>query len=185
MPVGIQGVMSWQSWRTEVTADDTVLNTTFEPGDLVLAEAAGQVISVDTFTAIMIFPLAIGDDGDDAVLKIIGYMASHTPGGGGPGMVLWTGTIAVGAVVMSAATPHVDGKWSSGNWGFIKTIVQTADATSAVELASPTTTPTQMCLLFPTVGFTRLVMEVTDIGAATELHRFGCLWRGVSKEGAI
>lgn len=183
--LGIQGVMSWQTWRSEVIADDTVLNTTFEPGDLVLADAADQVISVDTYTAIMIFPLAVGDDADDAVLKIIGYMSSDTAQGSGPGMVLWTATIAVGATVMSDAIPHTDGKWSEQDWGFIKTIVQTADATSAVELASPTTAPTQMCLLFPTVGFTRLVMEVTDIGGATELDRFGCLWRGVSKEGAI
>lgn len=186
MTVGIQGIMSWQTWRAEVIADDTVINDVtdgFEPADLALAEAAGMVISVDTYTAIMFFPLVVADDADTCNIKIIGYMASHVPHGAGPGMSLYDAQLIAGvSPIMSGAIPQTDGKWSSQNWSFVKTVTETTDAVSATPIAFVG----QNCILFPTVGFTTLIMEVTNIGGGgTEIHRFGCLWRGVSKEGAI
>ena len=183
MPYGIQGVMNWQTWRTEVSAADTGI-TTFEPTDL----SATKSISVTPYTAIILLPLVVGDAvAADAVdVKIIGYMASHVEKGAGPGQALWFATLKVPAaspVSMSSAIPLSDGAWVSRNWTFFEDADFTSkyDEVSSVEIGG--TVSKQLSILLPTVGYTTLMMEITSLTGTNPV--FGCMWRGVSKEGAI
>jgi len=183
MPTGIQGVMNWQTWITEISAAHTAI-TTFEPGDLV----AAQSISVTPWTAIVFLPLVVGDAvAADAVdVKIIGYMASHVENGAGPGQALFFSTLKVPAASptsMSSAIPLTDGPWVSRNWTFFEDADFTSkyNAVSSVEIGGSVSK--QLSILLPTVGYTTLMMEVTNLTGTNPV--FGCMWRGVSKEGAI
>lgn len=181
--LGIQGVTNWQTWRTEVSAADTGI-TTFEPGDL----SGAKSISVATYTAIMLVPLVVGDAvaSDTVDVKIIGYMASHVEQGAGPGQALWFATLKVPAaspVSMSSAIPITDGPWKSRNWTFFEDADFTGkyDEVSSVEIGG--TVSKQLSILLPTVGYTTLMMEITNLTGTNPV--FGCMYRGVSKEGAI
>ncbi len=183
MSVGIQGVMNWQTWQGPFAASHTAV-TEFEPGDLV----AAQSISATPYTAIMFLPLVVGDTvaSDTVDVKIIGYMASHVENGAGPGQALWFATLKVPAaspVGMTSARPLSDGKWQARDWTFFEDADFTGkyDEVSSTEIGG--TVSKQLSILLPTVGYTTLMMEITNLTGSTPI--FGCMWRGVSKEGAI
>ena len=192
MPVGIQGVLNWQTWQGPFTAAHTAI-TTFEPGDKV----AAQSISVTPYTAIMFLPLCLADDDEVIDIKVIGYMAPHVETGAGPGQPLFFGQITASDVVMSSAQPLTDGKWASANWRFFDAIdlITTIwfDDVTIVERGSVASGGSgQISFLIPTLGYTELMLEVLDPGGSGgfvadggSMTSFEAVWRGVSKEGAL
>ena len=186
MSAGIQGIMNWQTWRAEVSVADGSPVTEFEPEDLVAARS----VSVTPYTAIVFLPLIASDTvaSDTVDVKIIGYMASHVENGAGPGQALWFATLKVPAVTpvsMSiTGVPLTDGKWSEQAWTFFEDADYASkyNEVSAVEIGGNVSE--QLSILFPTLGYTTLMMEVTNFVAGANVV-FGCMWRGVSKEGAI
>lgn len=194
MSVGIQGVMNWQTWQGPFSASHTAV-TEFEPGDLV----AAQSVSVTPYTAIMFMPLCVDTDDNEFIdIKMIGYMASHTESGAGPGQPLFFGRLTAGDVVMSSdARPLSDGKWKEGVWRFFDTLDVTTTVwfnDNAVDFRGSAASggSGQGSLLIPTLGYTTLMLEVLDPGGSDGLtadggsmDQFQAMWRGVSKEGAL
>ena len=124
-------------------------------------------------------------------------MAPHVETGAGPGQPLFFGQLTASDVVMTAAVPLTDGKWTSSNWRFFDGL----DVTTTVWFDDVTVVPRgsdasggsgQLSILIPTLGYTELMLEVLDPGGAAgfvadggSMTSFQVMWRGVSKEGAL
>jgi len=186
MPVGIQGVRNWQTWRTDITAADTFI-TEFKPADY----DSTKGISVHPFTAIVVLPLGVGDDGDGLDMRITGFMTAAIKGGSGPGpgMPLVHATLTLGAVGAASWLPVSENTagplWTARAWDFFKEYSSTGKYEVSGFVEHPTAVLNQRAFIMPTMGFTNLMLEVDTFTGASAITFFGMLWRGVSKEGAI
>lgn len=171
------GFLQWQTWRI-VASDDTLL-TDYKPADLTAAVKA-KTIGVYPATAIIVRAFGKDTDNDSATVVISGWMDVGLKKGGGPGQRLWRGQLLCGSKSFSHA-PLNDGKWgAAATWFDVDTWNE--GATSGYDLAgaSRLEIANQECaLILPTLGYTHLLVEVTDLDGANEMTEIGFVWRPV------
>ena len=171
----------WQTVRV-VTAADTAL-TDYKPDDIT---AAVKLKMISVYPANAILLRGFGQDTADQVsgLKISGWMNPLKPNGTGPGYLLWSGVLKLGAFASGwAGIPITDGKWgASATWLEVDAWTQTAGSTEQLAGLALQKADSQSCLLLPTLGYTHLLFEFV---ATLDMTKVGLIWRPVSYEIGI
>lgn len=173
MPASMDGWGQWQTLRGRTTASDTLL-TSYSRSEG--QTNAARLISVRPASGIII--RAFGQDAaaEVATLTISGWMEPSTQSNRscGPGHRLWVGTATLDGQ-SRAEPPIVDGvNWPAGTYLEGVFAATTYDALGAEEITSGS--GRDMGLLLPTLGYTRILAEITLTTAAS----VGLIWRPVA-----
>lgn len=178
----IIGIKQWQTARAPVTSDDTLL-TDYKPADA--AAALVRMIAVHPATAIALRVLGKDTDGDDATLTISGWM---DPGrsGQGPGQRIYTAVVTLGSKSWSGIPLDDHNRWGAAAATWFE-----ADTFTAVTDHDPMSIPVieipnkEACLLIPTLGYTHLLLEITDLGGVGEMTECGLIYRQIDFESVF
>lgn len=173
----IQGFTQWQTARI-VAAEDTLL-TNYLASEFATLKAAGKIVGIHPATAVVLRAFAKDTNNDTATVVISGWMTDNKDKGTGPGHRLWRGQLLAGNHTASHI-PLGDGKWGAAATWFEVDTWNEAGASgynpagaTRLEVADQ-----EAVILLPTLGYTHLAIEVTDIlGGGTEITEIGFLWR--------
>ena len=164
--------------RVVVAATDDTLLTVYKPSDIVTLEAINNCVrGVTPATAVALQCYGKDTAAEAATIRVVGWMGTPGKTVHGPGQILWSGTVTLGAITFSEAILP-DGKWGTANaWFQVNAFAATVDLGGAVDLTSGD----QSILIVPTLGFTRLSLEI----ALTTASEMGVLVRNVAFNSGV
>lgn len=176
---GILGTRTWKTWTRGIVSSDDSLLTKFKPSEFAVAKAVA--VYPDTAIALRIY--GRDTNNDTATIVISGWMDPDTRSGVGAGQVLWKGMVTLGSITFTEK-PLNDSRWNKDSAWFE---VDTWDSSTGSNASSSIVQSggNQSILIMPTLGYTRLMLEVADLGGAGEMTELGVLFRPVSKDGVI
>lgn len=177
-------LQSNRKWRTvRVVATDDTFITDFKAANIVEAKTIGI-----NGSAVALWAWGKDTDNDDCTLRITGFMEPVENFTRGPGQVIWRGQLTLGSNNTDTAPVDDHGKWGSANdWfevdSWDSSVTNGNNLASAIALSEAT--PQTSLLLLPTLGYTILMFEVTDLGGAGEMTEIGFLSREISMDGVV
>lgn len=177
MPSNAYADKAWQPGRV-VDANDTEI-TNYKPSAFVFAKA------LPVFPYSLIRMRVFGTtSGGTTQFKISGWM-ENAQRGTGPGLVLWKGTTTLGTVnygEVPLAGPKALFSGTAWYEGATMTTIGGGEhnAGQGVVIGDGTL---QAMLLLPTLGFSRLLVEI--LSGATGGAKRGFIWHGLSSEGIL
>ena len=189
MPYDLTNIRTWRTWRV-ASAEDSSLpaHTTDENGNVETTSALG--IGVHPYSALALRMFGTNTAGDTATMKIWGQMDIQRKFGSAPSQELWRGQVSLGsfqATTDSDGRPLNDGPWPAAVYFEVDSYdiggaTGGHNAAKAVSLAGGG----QTMLILPTLGYTVLTMELTDMdGTGTEISTLGAIYRFISMGGVV
>jgi hypothetical protein len=171
----------WTTARGVVTSDDTLISD-FSPAQY----DATMAFDVNEAPAVLLrgFGYESGaSDNKTATMVISGWMDSGATGGVGVGQPLWRGTITLGGT-SAAGVPTADNQWDDSNdWNEVDTwdsAVTNGHNSCGAIVIGERGVDEQSALLLPTLGYSKLMVEYTDLTGATEMDEVGLVYRPIS-----
>lgn len=174
------------NWRRPVSTstDETSFITDFQSGNYVATSPVGSeqwVLPTDNLAALAVRMLGTGNADTKAFVQISGWNGpTSEQGGRTPGQVLWQGQVLLGA--QSSATSQPLPTWLSGTYREVDVFDDSLKSASAAG-SNPSGAMvyaggTGAMLLVPTLGYTRLILEMIIPGSGG-VTTIGALARGI------
>jgi len=186
MTADLRAIQSWKTWRYADTEDSIALALQGDSAGDAGAQGSSFVIGVAPYTALALRSFGSDAENETATMEIYGFMVPDTKHGSGPGQSLWRGQLTLGSFASTGATgrPCNDGKWPAAATKEVKSYDSSVTNGYNTNKAVALTGDNRAMLIFPTLGYTHLYMNITDMAGGAEMSTLGVLFREIAM-GAV
>lgn len=174
----------WQVARHTTTAD--TLLTVYEPSDF-SATVKDKSFGCSGLSRVLLRAFGTDTENDTATVTISGWMGEGNSLDHGPGCVLWKGQVLLGAITWASPDKTYDfGRKerfpSTTTWFEVDTWNSAVAGGGNLSLSTVLTGNSHAMLLLNTLGYTRILVEVSDMDGANQINVISILWRPASLE---